>query len=786
MFKNYMTVAIRNITRHKGYSLINVFGLAIGMAVCILILLWVQDELSFDRYHKNSAELYRVVEYQYYSGSDPFPVAVTPGPLAATLKSDYPEIVNSCRVQRTPRLLMEYGEKRFYESGTILADQEILEMFDFNFLKGNPNAALTDLLKIVLTRSMAEKYFGDEDPIGKTITLEESADFTVSGVIEDAPHNSHIQYSCIVPFEFIRKFGVDPDIWGNNSFQTYVQLNPEADVKLLGTKIEDEIKRHNEGSVTKLALQSLADIHLNSDFVADYEGHGNIIYVNIFSIIALFVLLVACINFMNLATARSVNRSRETGIRKVLGAYRNQLVRQHFTESFALVIFSLLVALLLVLILIPTFNNLTGKILSLGTLNTRIVLGIIGIAIITGLISGSYPALYLSSFQPVKVLRGTLLSGKRAAGFRRLLVVIQFALSVGLIISTLTVSRQLSYIQNKNLGFNRNQVVYFRLPMNLNLKYYSVKNELAACKGVNSVSCCSELPTHIRSSSSGFEWEGKDPNETVLFHTLFSDFNLDKVLELNVTEGRYYSSDFATDSSKGLVINERAAEILGRENIIGKTIKLYGKECNIIGVTENFHFKPMQKEIEPLVLPFISHWQDIIMIRLETGNIQETIEDLRSVWGKFNPTRPLEYSFLDESFDNLYRAEMRMGTIFKAFTLLAVLISCLGLFGLSAFIVEKRTKEIGIRKVLGASISSIVILLTSGFVRWIVLANLIAWPVAYFAMNRWLTSYAYRIETGVTVFILAGFMSVLVAVLTIIFQSMKASLANPVKTLKYE
>jgi ABC-type antimicrobial peptide transport system permease subunit len=786
MFKNYFIVAIRNITRHKVYSLINIFGLAVGMATCILILLWVEDELSFDRYHHNSEHLYRVVEYQYYSGSDPFPVAVTPGPLAATLKAEYPEVLNACRLNGAPRMLLKYDNQSFYESGLILADPEIFDMFDFRFIMGNPETALADLKNIVLTRTLAKKYFGTEDPIGKVITIEEALDFTVAGVVDDAPHNSHIQYSCIVPFEFLRIFGRNPESWDNNSYYTYVLLNPQTDPVSLGLKIEDEIERHNEGSVTKLALQPLSEIHLHSDFVADWEGHGNIIYVRIFSIIALFVLLVACINFMNLTTARSVSRARETGIRKVLGAYRNQLIRQHFTESIALVLLSLLIAIILVVLLLPTFNHFTGKSLNLYVLSFKILLGIGGIAIITGLLAGSYPALYLSSFRPVKVLQGTLLSGKRAAGFRKLLVVIQFALSVGLIIATLTISRQLNYIQHKNLGFNRNQVIYFRIPRSTQQQYYSMKNELSVCKGVNSVSRCSELPTHIRSSTSGFSWEGKNPDETVLFHILSSDFNLDQVLELELAEGRFFDALYPSDSSNGVVVNERAAAIIGRENIIGKSMNIYGTECHIIGVVKDFHFKPMQKEIEPLVFPFIPSWQELAVIRIETEAIPETIREIRSVWEKFNPNHPLEYSFLDESFNQLYRAEMQMSSLFRAFSILAVFISCLGLFGLSAFMVEKRMKEIGVRKVFGASVSNIILLLTSSFTRWVLLANLFAWPVAYFAMHHWLANYAYRAEFGISLFLLAGGLSILVAVFTVAFQSLKAALSNPIDTIKYE
>jgi predicted permease len=786
MFKNYLKVAFRNIIKQKGYSFINISGLAIGMTCCILIILWVQDELSFDRFHENGGNLYRVVENQYYAGNEVFPVAVTPGPLAETLKNDFPEIINSCRVTFRGRMLFQYGDNRFYESSGALADPSLFEMFSFPFVAGDPETAFPNLNSVVITREMAEKYFGEEDPVGKTLKVENRMEFTVTAVIENVPHNSHLQFSFLVPFEFLKQMGRSLDNWGSNSFYTYVQLQEGSSLETVNSKIVNVIKEHNEESVTEIYLQPLKRIHLHSDFTADIGGHGDIIYIRIFTIIAVFVLLIACINFMNLSTARSVNRSKEVGMRKVVGAGRLQIIRQFFGESILFTFIALALALVLVELLMPTFNRLSGKALSLEILGGNVFFILVAITLLTGIVSGSYPAFVLSSFQPVKVLKGITQSGVSGARFRKVLVVIQFALSIILIVSTLAVSKQLHFIQNKRLGFDKEHLLYIRLKGAFEENYETAKAEVQQAPGVLAVSATGQLPTYIGSSTSGFDWDGKNPEETILMHIASVDFDYTDVFKMEMASGRFFSKKLSSDTANAVVVNETAVKVMGMENPIGKRLEGFGKKGQIIGVLKDFHFKPIQKQIEPLVLAIIQDWRSYMLIRIQPENIPQTIAAVEDVWNKLNPAYPFEYRFLDEDFERMYRSEQRMGTLFQYFTFLAILISCMGLFGLASFVVEKRTKEIGIRKALGASVPGLVALLTKEFTKWVLAANIIAWPAAWYASDNWLQSFAYRTDLGIWIFVFSGILALSIAIATVSFQAVKAALSNPVKALRYE
>ncbi|MFC1726612.1 ABC transporter permease [candidate division KSB1 bacterium] len=788
MLRNYIKVAFRNIFRQKGYSLINITGLAVGIASCILILLWVQDELSYDRYHENADFLYRVVEEQHYSGGKVFPVAVTPAPLAPALKEEFPEIINSMRYSRAPNLLVRYNDRIFYEPRVGMADPAIFEMFSFEFIKGDPKTALNSLYSVVITEDMVEKYFGSEDPIGKSFKIENRYDLLVTGVIKNVPGNSHLRYDMLVPFLILEATGRRMDRWGNNSYFTYCQLAENAKMEDVNEKIGGLIKKNMPQSVTTLYLQPLTKIHLHSDFAADIGGHGEIKYVYIFSLIAVFVLVIACINFMNLATARSGKRAREVGMRKVAGATRFDIIKQFLGESITLTLISLIVALGIVFLLLPSFNTLSGKEISMNILgSSNIFAGLLAITLFTGLIAGSYPAFFLSSFRPVRIVRGALKSGTKSINMRRVLVVLQFSLSIFLIIGTVIIHNQLNFIKNKEIGFDRERVVYMRFASQSSNYYENFKTELSRNSNIIGVSAANQLPTYIMNSTSGYGWEGKNPDDVILIHNTAVNYDYFKTLKMEFIEGRAFSKEFPTDENEGYIVNEEMTKLLGEGSAVGKILQRGDGPGKVIGVVKNFHFKSMSTQIEPMAIHFLKPGDfDLALIRIAGTDISENLKFIEETWNKVAPNYPFEYSFLDESFNRLYRGEQRMGTLSNFFSILAILIACLGLFGLASFMAEQRTREIGIRKVLGASISNIVLLLSREFILLVAVSNIIAWPVSYYFLNKWLQNYVYHAELGVMVFLVSAFTAILIALITVSFQAFKAASSDPVKSIRIE
>lgn len=788
MIKNYIKIALRNIKKQKGYSFINIFGLAAGMACCIMILLWVFDELSFDGYQKNSNELYRVVEEQLYAGGQIFPVAVTPGPLAAELKNNFPEIKNAFRYTSAPRLLIRQGENIFYEPSIGMADPAIFEMLTFKFIKGDRENVFNNIFSIVLTETLSKKYFGNEDPVGKTLKIENQYDLTVTGVIENIPKNSHLRFDGVMPFEILQAVGRRLDIWGNNSYFTYIQLEKGVDMELVNGKIAGVIKKHLPQSVTTLYLQPITKIHLHSDFAADFGGHGDIKYVYIFSLIAFFVLIIACINFMNLTTARSSNRAKEVGMRKAAGAFKIDIIKQFLGESILLAFLSLVLAVLIVILLLPSFNNLSGKEMNLNfIINKSVFPGILGIAIFTGILSGSYPAFFLSAFKPANVIKGSLRKGAKSAFFRRTLVLIQFSLSVFLIIAAYVVQNQLDFISNKDLGYDKDQVIFMRNGANTARYYESFKTELLRNSNILAVTASDNLPTYIMNSTSGFNWEGKDPNDEILIHNTDVSYDFFETMKMEILEGRAFSKEFPTDMNEAYIINEECAKLLGESSAIGKRFARDNNNAKVIGVVKNFHFKSLTNKIEPMAISlFTPGAYSLFLIRISGNNISENLKFVENTWKHIAPDYPFEYTFLDEQFDRLYRAEQRMGKIFNYFTILGIFIACLGLLGLASFMAEQRTKEIGIRKVLGATIPNIVYLLSREFIILVAFANLIAWPLAYYFMNKWLGNYAYHAKIGVIIFVFSALVAVLIAVLTVSYQAVRAAKADPIKSLRYE
>ncbi|MBN1271660.1 MAG: ABC transporter permease [Candidatus Aminicenantes bacterium] len=785
MIKNYLKMALRNFKKHKGYSFINIAGLAVGMACCILILLWVQDELSYDRFHENADSICRVIQDINFSDHSTT-WAITQGPLGPSLKADFPEIVNFMRVTGR-RFRLTFEEKSFDEV-LGMADGSIFEMFTFPLFKGDPQTALSDPFSIVLTEEMAEKYFGDRDPIGQTLKADNQYDFIVTGIIKKFPQNSHFRYDFLIPFIFGRELNYTVDNWRNSQFRTYVQIPEGMPYQEVVKKISGYLfKKPTLEKDARLNLQPLTRIHLYSDYEFD-DAHGDITYVTIFSLIAFFILLIACINFMNLTTARSANRAREVGIRKVAGAVRGNLLRQFFGESIFMALVALLVAIGLVLLLLPAFNDLAAKELSLwsqGSLQT--VLFLLAIAVFTGILAGIYPALFLSGFQPVQVLKGTLYSGGKGSGFRRVLVVFQFSLTILLIVCTLVVSNQLSFMRNHKLGYDKEHLVYGILRGNMRRQFDAVKEELLKNPNIVHVTSSGTIPTYgYNFSNSLWRWEGQNPDEEILMRAAFVDYDYCKTMGIEILEGRTFSREYSTDPTEALIVNEEAVKVMGMESPLGKHLGRVGGKTRIIGVVKNYHFRSLKQNIDPLILILSPRNCWALFACLKSENISQSLEYMEKVWNTFAPGYPFSYSFMDDALDSLYRSEQRIGTIFRYSAVLAVFISCLGLFGLASFMAEQRTKEIGIRKVLGATVPNILLLLSKEFTKWIILANIIAWPVAFYAMNKWLQGYAYRINIAVWSFLSAAVLALLIALFTVSYQTIKAATANPADSLRYE
>jgi putative ABC transport system permease protein len=785
MIKNYIKVALRNLTKHKGYSLINIAGLAIGMACCILILLWVQDEWSFDRFHKNADNICRVIQDINFSDHSTT-WAITQGPLGPSLKEDFPEIINFTRVTGR-RFRLTYGDHSFDEI-LGMADGSIFEMFTFPLTEGDPKTALSDPHSIVLTDEMAKKYFGDENPLGKVLKADDQYDFVVTGVIQEFPRNSHFRYDFLIPFIFGRELKYTVDNWRNSQFSTYVQIQEGVPYQKVVQKISDYLyKKPTIEKDANLNLQPLTRIHLFSNYEFD-RPHGDITYVTIFSMIAFFILLIACINFMNLTTARSTNRAREVGMRKVAGAYRRDLVRQFFGESIFLAFIALFFAIGLVVLLLPVFNDLAAKKLSLGISgNIQAFFALMGIALLTGIIAGSYPALFLSGFQPANVLKGTLFSGSKGSTFRKALVVLQFSLTILLIVCTIVVYNQMSFMRNQKLGYDKEYLVYAVLRGDMRQRFDAVKEELLKNPNILDVTSSGSIPTYgYNFSNSLWRWEGQDPDEEILMRASFIDYDYFKTFGMEIIEGRSYSKEFSTDATDALIVNEEAVKVMGMDSPIGKQLGIGDNQAKIIGVVKNYHFRSLKQEIEPLILILAPENCWALFARLRSEDISQTIGHMEKVWGEFASGYPFSSRFMDEAIDDLYRSEQRIGTIFRYFAILAIFISCLGLFGLASFMAEQRTKEIGIRKVLGATVSNILVLLSKEFAKWVLVANVIAWPVAYYMMNKWLQGYAYRIKIAVWSFVLAAALALAIALFTVSYQAIRAATANPADALRYE
>jgi len=782
MIQNYLKVAFRKITRQKVFSIINIAGLAIGMAICILILLWVQDELNYDKFHKNADDIYRIIMHDWNYGIVWPVVSIPVGP---ALKQEFPEIFDSVRIRDFIGLVTR-GERMFDEIGAYV-DPSFFKIFSFKFIEGKSQSALQDPSSIVISQKLANKIFGDEDPIGKNLKLNDELDLKVTGVIEDMPSNSHLKLAFLASFKIHEQKDRDPTNWGRFQVPTYIQVQENIPMGSVEKKIAGVLQEHGVRSGPKLELEPLTRIHLYAR-----DGGGDIRYVYIFSIIAVLILVIACINFMNLTTARSSTRVKEIGMRKVTGAHRADLIKQFLGESVLISLIALFFAVILVVLLLPAFNDLASKQLTLFPNGSgNLILGFLGIVLFTGLLAGSYPAFFLSSFKPTSILRGSLIPksrGKQKTLFRKALVVFQFSISVFLIISTLVIFRQLHFISSKNLGFQKEHIISLSMRGNIRQQQEAFKEELLRDSRIQGVTAVSENPIDIGKIHMGYEWEGKDPDMESRMHEVLVDHDFIKTLNMTIFQGRDFSKDYTTDASEAFILNEAAVKYMGVESVVEKTFKFGEREGRIIGIVKDFHFKPLHNEIEPLVM-FIEpekFYYLCVKIGSDVSELPGTLKYIESVWKKFAPNFPFKYTFLDAILDRIYRSEQRTGRILGYFTFLAIFVSCLGLFGLAVQLSEQRTKEIGIRKVMGASVSGITLLLTKDFLKWVMAANLIAWPAAYFVMNKWLQGFAYRTSIEVGTFFLASCLAFFIAFLTVSFQTIRAATAHPVDSLRYE
>ncbi len=806
MFKNYLKIALRNLLKYKGYSLINILGLAVGMASCILILLYVHDELSYDQHHEKADQIYRVTREWFNSdGSPNLHLGHVAPPIGPLLKNDFPDILQMARISDGGNPLLRYQDKVFQEERFYFADPNIFEIFTLPLLQGDPRNALTDPNGVVITPAMAQKYFGNEEPLGKVLNFDNQADLKVTGVMQEIPANAHFHFDFLGSMKLPELVFGEREFknWSSNNYATYLLFPKAYATENFIKAVPAFIGRHHpdgEKAIpqTTLHLQRLTDIHLHSQLDSELEANGNIVYVYIFSAIAFFLLLIACINFMNLATARSANRAREVGLRKVVGAERQQLIKQFLGETIVLAFIALLLAVVFVELALPKFNAFAGKELALRSQGALFIFGtLLGVALFVGIVAGSYPAFFLSHFQPVAVLKGQKI-GSTKSRFRSMLVVFQFAISIILIVGMGVVYNQLEYCRTKNLGLNKEQIVV--LPVNsgaeIARRYPDMRNQLLQHPHVSGVAASKRVPSGRLLDSSGgklLDGEKSTPLEFRIAN-IRVDHNFIPTYGMQMAAGRNFSTEFPTDSTEAFILNETAVKKIGwasPEAAVDKPFEYGSRKGRIIGVVKDFNYESLHQPITPIVMLIAPQSFNSISVKIradQPADIAATLEFLKQKWQAYRPNFPFQYSFLDERYEQLYQSEHRLGQIFGTFSMLAVFIACLGLFGLASYTAEQRTKEIGIRKVLGASVSNIVLLLSKEFTRLVILATLVSWPLAYYAMSRWLQEFAYRInlhqQSGT--FLLAAALALAIALLTVCFQAIKAAVSNPIKALRYE
>ena len=790
MIRNYFRVTIRNIARHKVFTFLNIAGLAIGMAASLLILLWVQDELSYDRFNKKGEHIYRVEEDQFYSGAR-YHVTVTPHPSGPVWREKIPEIVEQARINRLPRVLFRNGEKVFFESSIIASDSGLFKMFTLPLLRGDPATALSAPYSIVLSEKLANKYFGDTNPLGMTVTLENRFQFMVTGVMKEIPENSIFSFEGIIPYSFLKEIGAVSNSWGSNSIFTFVELADGSDIEGVNKKLTDVVLEYNPNTTTKFSVFPFLDIHLHSQF-GFTETRGPVITIYIFSLIALFVMLIACINFINLSTAKASSRSREIGIRKVVGADRKTMIVQFMSESLILVALSMFLALVIVGLSLQLFNNVSGKEFVLtDLLQGKFIVSFIVIGILAGFLSGLYPAFYLSAVKPVSTLKGEGMTGRGNGTLRRILVVVQFSLSVIIAVAAVFMYMQLRFLQTKDLGFDKENLIAIPMSDEMKGNYYSLKRELLKEPLIQGVTASLHNPVMMGSNSGGADWDGKDPEKHVLIGTNGIDYDYLETMKMDLVSGRDFSKEFtadlARDTSGNFLVNEEVVRLMDIGDPVGKNFRFMGIRGTIVGVLKNFHFKGADQEIEPMAFALTdTSFLRTILVRLTPGKTKESLAAVEKTWNEIIPEFPLEYTFVDQDYENLFRGQTRLADLLKYFTILAMIIASLGLYGLSSYSTERRTNEIGVRKVMGADSLIVISTMAREYLILVMISLLIALPAGWVIVHKLLQQFPYRIDMNIMVFVAIAVGTVIVAMLTVSYQAYRASCINPAEALKIE
>jgi putative ABC transport system permease protein len=788
MLRNYVVTAWRHMLRQKGHALINVAGLAIGLAAFSVIALWVRHELSFDRFHEKASRIYRVSERRR------FPDFIqtgyrTPGPLAPELRNGVPEIEEVARVAWTGERVIRYQDRIHYEREVLTVDPEFFTLFSFSFVKGRPETALPGPFSMVITESTARKYFGDDDPLGKTLGLDNRMEFTVTGVVGDAPSNSHLQFGMIVPFEVVKQLGWAADDWDFSMALTYITLRPGTDRGKLEQKISGIVRSRNPDTTTEQFLQPLTRIRLHTNF-DNPDSSGRIQYVYMFTLVGVLILGMACINFMNLATARSETRSREIGMRKVVGANRGNIIHQFLTESVLIAAVALIVAPLLIQLFLPEINKVTETSFSLADFAHPWLLAVVlGATLLTGLLSGSYPAMFLSAFQPGSTLKSQAPSLLRGSRLRKILVVFQMSISLILVIGSVVIVTQGGYLKNKDLGFNKEHVLSIPLGISNteNPKLYErFKEELRLNPSVGAVSGAFTHPTMFGTQAQDVSYNGNTLADKLPINLTSVTYDFVETLQIKLARGRSFSRDYGTERGNVLV-NQQMERVLGNDSALGKVIRIGSEyEGRIVGVLKDFHMESVSSgKIGPVIL-FLNPNVNYIFVRVVPADMEKTLKSLEAAWKNTAPHLPFAYTFLDQDFARLYQDVESLGSVLKYMTVLAGLIACLGLLGLASFSARKRTKEIGVRKICGASSAGIVALLCRDFTKLVLFANLCAWPAAGWLMYSWLQSFPYRAPLKFWIFLSAGLGLLAVTLVTVSLQALKAALARPIDSLRYE
>jgi putative ABC transport system permease protein len=802
MLKNYLKLTFRNLLKHKVFSLINITGLAIGIACSILIIFFVTFELSYDKFHHKAGRIYRLAVKGLVSNTkinSTYSSAIT----FKMLFQDFPEIEQGVKFLNFRNIIVNTDEKVFHESDVFAVDANFFDVFSFPLIKGSPGTVLSRPNSVVITKEIASKYFGKNNAMGKILKIElpdnrGTVDFEITGVSENVPGNSHFHYNFLISLVSFPDLINNP-FWSANNFISYIVLKEGSSRKELEAKFPGFTRKYMggdrfdkwvaKGNFWEYYLQPLTEIHLHSDLSGEFEPNGNAAYVYICLLIAIFILLIACINFMNLTTAKSAGRAKEVGLRKVVGSSRSNLVKQFLGESIIVSFIALTLAIVIVECLLPLYSHFIGRQLGIHYFDNFIVIpSLIALALLVGLLSGSYPAFFLSAFRPASVLKGKLKEGIKSSWLRNILVIFQYSISIILIIGTTVVYKQLIFIQNERLGFDKEHVIVIKNPQALSGNISAFKEKLLQYSGVQHVSISHRVPGKTFNNI-GFGVEGVE--ETFLLNLCCCDPEFKDVMKLKMARGRFFSRDYPTDSS-AIILNEAALKVLGWDQPINKKLDDGNPQgiFHVIGVVKDFHYESMHQKVRPMGFLFLNgtyKWQaNYISVRVNPGNISQTIQLIENTWDSFSPKLPLEYSFLDEDYDRLYKNEQQTHQLFIIFSFLAIFIACLGLLGLASFMAEQRTKEIGIRKALGATVNHITVMLSKDFTKWVLVANLVAWPAAYLAMHEWLQDFAYRIKISWWMFVFAGMLAFIIALVTVSFQVFKAARKNPVESLQYE